>query len=108
MEILYQKGPETTGIFRKVANTRSVKESIEKIERNILLHDDDLHPILAAGIFKVSVGPCSFVHWACPSSLQHFLRTLPEPMFNSIQYDHWKKCLRLPNLTEKISFARKR
>lgn len=55
LEILYYKGPETTGIFRKVANTRSVKESIEKIERNIYLHEDDLHPILAAGIFKVSL-----------------------------------------------------
>lgn len=54
LEILYYKGPETTGIFRKVANTRSVKESIDKIERNITLNDDDLHPILAAGIFKVS------------------------------------------------------
>jgi hypothetical protein len=54
LEILYYKGPETTGIFRKVANTRSVKESIDKIERNIPLQDDDLHPILAAGIFKVS------------------------------------------------------
>jgi hypothetical protein len=55
LEILYYKGPETTGIFRKVANTRSVKESIDKIERNIPLQEDDLHPILAAGIFKVSV-----------------------------------------------------
>jgi hypothetical protein len=54
LEILYFKGPETTGIFRKVANTRSVRESIDKIERNICLQDDDLHPILAAGIFKVS------------------------------------------------------
>jgi hypothetical protein len=53
LEILYFKGPETTGIFRKVANTRSVRESIDKIERNICLQDDDLHPILAAGIFKV-------------------------------------------------------
>ena len=53
MEVLYFKGPETTGIFRKVANARSVKESIDKIERNIALQDDDLHPILAAGIFKV-------------------------------------------------------
>lgn len=53
LEILYYKGPETTGIFRKVANTRAVKESIEKIERNIPLPEDELHPILAAGIFKV-------------------------------------------------------
>lgn len=53
LEILYFKGPETTGIFRKVANARSVRESIDKIERNISLQDDDLHPILAAGIFKV-------------------------------------------------------
>ncbi|CAF3965102.1 unnamed protein product [Rotaria sordida] len=89
LEILYFKGPETTGIFRKVANTRSVKDSIDKIERNILLQDEDLHPILAAGIFK------------------HFLRTLPEPVFNTIQYDNWKKCLRLPIIQEKISFARK-
>ncbi|CAF3798494.1 unnamed protein product [Adineta steineri] len=89
LEILYYKGPDTTGIFRKVANTRSVKESIEKIERNILLQNDDLHPILAAGIFK------------------HFLRTLPEPVFSTIQYDSWKKCLRLPTLQEKITFARR-
>ncbi|CAF3276724.1 unnamed protein product [Rotaria sp. Silwood2] len=89
LEVLYFKGPETTGIFRKVANTRSVRDAIDKIERNILLQDEDLHPILAAGIFK------------------HFLRTLPEPVFNAIQYDNWKKCLRLPNLQEKISFARK-
>jgi hypothetical protein len=54
LEILYFKGPETTGIFRKVANTRSVRESIDKIERNICLQNEDLHPILAAGIFKVS------------------------------------------------------
>jgi hypothetical protein len=54
LEILYFKGPETTGIFRKVANTRCVKESIDKIERNISLQEEDLHPILAAGIFKVS------------------------------------------------------
>ena len=47
------KGPDTTGIFRKVANARSVKDCIEKIERNIPLLNDDLHPILAAGIFKV-------------------------------------------------------
>lgn len=53
LEILYYKGPETTGIFRKVANTRAVRESVEKIERNIPLQEDDLHPILAAGIFKV-------------------------------------------------------
>ncbi|CAF3630906.1 unnamed protein product [Rotaria sp. Silwood1] len=89
LEILYFKGPETTGIFRKVANTRSVKDTIDKIERNILLQDEDLHPILAAGIFK------------------HFLRTLSEPLFNAIQYDNWKKCLRLSTLQEKISFARK-
>ena len=54
-EILYDKGPDTTGIFRKVANTRSVKDTIEKIEQNIVLHDDEIHPILAAGIFKVSL-----------------------------------------------------
>ncbi|CAF1329061.1 unnamed protein product [Rotaria sordida] len=89
LEVLYLKGPETTGIFRKVANTRSVKDCIEKIERNISLHDDDLHPILAAGLLK------------------HFLRTLPEPLFNSIQYDNWKKCLRFSTLIEKISFAKK-
>ncbi|UJR32084.1 hypothetical protein I4U23_019552 [Adineta vaga] len=89
LEVLYFKGPETTGIFRKVANTRSVKESIEKIERHILLQNDDLHPILAAGIFK------------------HFLRNLPDPVFNTIQYDHWKKCLRLPTLQEKVTFARR-
>ncbi|CAF0778650.1 unnamed protein product [Adineta steineri] len=88
-EILYVKGPETTGIFRKVANTRSVKECIDKIENNIALQDDDLHPILAAGIFK------------------HFLRSLPESLFTSTQYDNWKKCLRFPTLPEKISFARK-
>ena len=32
-----------------------MKESIDKIERNIPLQDEDLHPILAAGIFKVSL-----------------------------------------------------
>lgn len=58
LEILYHKGPETTGIFRKVANTRAVKESIEKIERNIPLPEDELHPILAAGIFKVDIQGC--------------------------------------------------
>ncbi|CAF4422339.1 unnamed protein product, partial [Rotaria sp. Silwood2] len=89
LEVLYSKGPETTGIFRKVANTRSVKDCIEKIERNIPLQDDDLHPILAAGLLK------------------HFLRTLPEPLFNSIQYDNWKKCLRLSTSIEKISFGKK-
>ncbi|CAF1214120.1 unnamed protein product [Adineta ricciae] len=89
LEILYFKGPETTGIFRKVANTRSVKECIEKIERQIPLQTDDLHPILVAGIFK------------------HFLRNLPDPVFNTIQYDHWKKCLRLPSLQEKATFARR-
>ncbi|CAF1581616.1 unnamed protein product [Rotaria magnacalcarata] len=89
LEVLYYKGPDTTGIFRKVANTRSVKDAIDKIERNVLLPNEDLHPILAAGIFK------------------HFLRTLPEPVFNTIQYDNWKKCLRLPAIQEKISFARK-
>ena len=41
------------GIFRKVANARSVKDCIEKIEHNIPLQDDVLHPILAAGVFKV-------------------------------------------------------
>ena len=55
LEILYYKGPETTGIFRKVANTRAVKESVEKIDRGIPLQEDDLHPILAAGIFKVQL-----------------------------------------------------
>ncbi|CAF3618544.1 unnamed protein product [Rotaria socialis] len=89
LEVLYLKGPDTTGIFRKVANARSVKDCIEKIERNIPLQDDDLHPILAAGLLK------------------HFLRTLPEPLFNSIQYDNWKKCLRLSTSIEKVSFARK-
>ncbi|CAF1048160.1 unnamed protein product [Rotaria sp. Silwood1] len=89
LEVLYLKGPETTGIFRKVANTRSVKDCIDKIERNIPLQDDDLHPILAAGLLK------------------HFLRTLPEPLFNSIQYDNWKKCLRLSTSIEKITFAKK-
>ncbi|UJR14666.1 hypothetical protein I4U23_001659 [Adineta vaga] len=89
LEILYFKGPDTTGIFRKVANARSVKECIEKIERNIPIPDDDLHPILAAGVFK------------------HFLRMLPEPLFTSIQYDNFKRCLRLLTLLEKISFARK-
>lgn len=89
LEILYFKGPETTGIFRKVANARSVRESIDKIERNIPLQDDDLHPILAAGIFK------------------QFLRLLPEPIFNSIQYENWKKCLRLSSIQERITFARR-
>ncbi|CAF5161930.1 unnamed protein product, partial [Rotaria sp. Silwood1] len=37
----------------------------------------------------------------------HFLRTLPEPLFNSIQYDNWKKCLRFSTSTEKISFAKR-
>ncbi|CAF0745584.1 unnamed protein product [Adineta ricciae] len=87
--ILFSKGPDTIGIFRKVANTRSVKECIDKIERNVSIHDDELHPILAAGVFK------------------HFLRLLPEPLFTSIQYDNFKKCLRLSTLPEKISFARK-
>lgn len=54
LEVLYIKGPDTTGIFRKVANARSVKDCIDKIERNIPLQDDDLHPILAAGVLKVS------------------------------------------------------
>lgn len=54
LDILYLKGPETTGIFRKVANARSVKDCIERIERNIPLQDEELHPILAAGIFKVN------------------------------------------------------
>jgi hypothetical protein len=48
------KGPDTIGIFRKAANARSVKESIETIERNQPLNGDSLHPILAAGILKVS------------------------------------------------------
>lgn len=54
LNILYVKGPETTGIFRRVANTRSVKDCVEKIERNQPLNDDELHPILAACLFKVN------------------------------------------------------
>ena len=53
MNILYVKGPETTGVFRKVANARTLKECVEKIERNQPLNDDELHPILAACLFKV-------------------------------------------------------
>ncbi|CAF0734403.1 unnamed protein product [Didymodactylos carnosus] len=88
LELLYNKGPDTTGIFRKVANSRSVKECIDKIERNVPIDDNELHPILAAGLFK------------------HFLRTLPQPVFNSDQYDNWKKCLRLTQ-QEKIPYAKK-
>lgn len=93
------------GIFRKVANTRSMKEFVERIERNQTLNDDELHPILAACLFKVKTRRRSFAFFSIVS-FQHFLRTLPEPVFNSIQYDQWKKCLRSVNLTEKIHFAR--